>query len=89
MRMIISTETFVSHLWRHVGLVVSTLDSRSGVAGSSPDDGTTHTHQCGTFLKKVLAHMSTKPFIPVGSINWYRLRLWVEVLSAATGTSVG
>ena len=29
----------------------------------------------------------TKPFIPPGSINRYRLRPGVEVLSAATGTT--
>lgn len=49
-------------------------------------------HQCVASSSRVLARTcSGEPsnsFTP-GSINWYRLWLGVEVLSAATGTTVG
>ena len=77
---------------RLVDLVVSTSDWGSGVTGSSPNEGTTPTRNIleQSVYSNVLR--STKPFIPPGSINWYRLRLGVEVLSAlspATGPMAG
>ena len=74
---------------RHLGLVVSTLDSRSGVASSAHAAGTTH--QRHNILEQgVYSHVlrSTKSLIPLGLINWYQLRLWIEIHSAVTETTV-
>jgi hypothetical protein len=75
---------------RRVGLVVSTSDSRSGVAGSAPDEGATYQMriilELGVYSPVAQANQA---FHRSGSINSYRLRLVVEVLRAATGTMAG
>ena len=66
-------------LLRRVGLVVRTSDSGSDVAGSSPDEGNTNAMR-NILEQGVYSHglRSTKPFILLGSINWYQPRLGVN-----------
>jgi hypothetical protein len=74
---------------RRVGLVVSTSDSRFGVAGSSPHEGTTH--QCVTSLSNMFTRTgSGKPSLPSLQVDKFvPASAGVEVLSAAIGATAG
>jgi hypothetical protein len=74
--------------WR-VGLVVSTSDSESGVAGSSPDEGTVH--QCVTSLDNIFTRAcSGQPgFSSFRVDKLVPASAGVNVLYATTGTASG
>jgi hypothetical protein len=73
---------------RRIGLVVSALDLRLGDPGSKALLYRPSRNILGQDVNLQVPR-PTKPFIPLRSLNWYQLRLGVNVLCAAIGTACG
>jgi hypothetical protein len=72
---------------RRVRLVVSPSYSESGIAGPSPDEGTTH--QCVTSLSKIFTGSGQQAFHPSGVDTLVPTSAGGNVLCATAGTACG